>query len=164
MFNVGDIIIYSAHGLCEIDDICEKNYGNNMKTYYVLHPLQDSKLFINIPVDSNQVVMQKVMEREEAEEILQSFQQPGIEWIENVRQRTKQYNSLVNTGNRKEIAKVANTLMRKTREAKRNKKKLYDHDRVLLANIQNIMFKELAVSLDSSYEEISTKVKHMISQ
>lgn len=120
-----------------------------MKTYYVLHPLQDSKLIINIPVDSNQVVMQKVMEREEAEEILESFQQPGIEWIENVRQRTKQYDSLVNTGNGKEIAKVANTLMRKTREAHRNKKKLYDYDRVLLANIQNIMFKELAVSLDS---------------
>ena len=39
-----------------------------------------------------------------------------------------------------------------------------NHDRVLLANIQNIMFKELAVSLDTSYEEISNKVKHMISQ
>ncbi|MFJ8063620.1 CarD family transcriptional regulator [Psychrobacillus sp. NPDC096426] len=164
MFKVGDTIIYSAHGLCEVDDICEKTYGDNTKTYYVLHPLQNSKLIINIPVDSHQVIMQKVMEREEAEEILQSFLQPGIEWIENVRQRTKQYNSLVNTGDRKKIAKVANTLMRKKREAISNKKKLYDYDRVLLANIQNIMFQELAVSLDTSYEEISKKVKRMVNQ
>ena len=136
MFNVGDIIIYSAHGLCEIDDICEKTYGDTTRTYYVLHPLENSKLIINIPIDSHQVVMQKVMEREEAKEILQSFQQPGIEWIENARQRTKQYNSLVNTGDRKEIAKVANTLMRKNREANKNKEKMHDHDRVLLTNIQ----------------------------
>jgi CarD family transcriptional regulator len=164
MFNVGDIIIYSAHGLCEIDDICEKTYGDTTGTYYVLHPLENSKLIINIPIDSKQVVMQKVMKREEAEEILDSFQQPGIEWIENVRQRTKQYKSLVNTGDRKEIAKVAITLMRKKREANRNEKKLDDQDRVLLANIENIMYKELAVSLDTSYEEISNKVKRMISQ
>jgi CarD family transcriptional regulator len=164
MFNVGDMIVHSAHGLCEIDDICEKTYGDTTGTYYVMHPLADLKLFINIPIDSKQVVVQKVMEREEAEEILHSFQQPGIEWIENVRQRTKQYNSLVNTGDRKEIAKVAITLMRKKREANGNKMKLHDHDQVLLANIQNIMFKELALSLDTSYEEISNKVKRMISQ
>jgi len=164
MFDVGDIIIYSAHGLCEIDDISEKNYGDTTGTYYVLHPLENPKLIINIPIDSNQVVMQKVMEREEAEEILVSFQQPGIEWIENVRQRTKKYNSLVNTGDRKEIAKVAITLMRKKLEAKSKEEKLYDHDRVLLEYIQSIMFKELAVSLDTSYEEIAEKVRHMISQ
>ena len=164
MFNVGDIIIYSAHGLCQIDDICEKTYGDTTRTYYVLHPLENSKLIINIPIDSKQVVMQKVMKREEAEEILHSFQQPGIEWIENARQRTKHYKSLVNTGDRKEIAKVAITLMRKKREATMDKKKLDDDDRVLLANIQNIMYKELAAALDTSYEEISNKVKHMISQ
>ena len=132
--------------------------------YYVLHPLENPKLIINIPIDSKQVVMQKVMKREEAEEILHCFQQPGIEWIEDARQRSKQYKSLVNTGDRKEIAKVAITLMRKNHEASKNKEKLYEHDRVLLANIKNIMFKELAVSLDTSYEEISKKVKHMISQ
>ena len=164
MFNVGDIIIYSAHGFCEIDDICEKTYGDTTRTYYVLHPLENSKLIINIPIDSKQVVMQKVMEREEAEEILHSFQQPGIEWIEDARQRTKHYKSLVNTGDRKVIAKVAITLMRKKREATKDKKKLDNDDRVLLANIQNIMYKELAVALDTSYEEISNKVKHMISQ
>ena len=63
------------------------------------------------------------MQREEAEEILNCFQQPGIEWIEDNRQRSKQYKSLVNTGDRKEIAKVAITLMRKNHEASENKEK-----------------------------------------
>ena len=164
MFNIGDIIIHSAHGLCEIDDICEKTYGGATRSYYVLHPLENPKLIINIPIDSKQVVMQKMMQREEAEEILNCFQQPGIEWIEDNRQRSKQYKSLVNTGDRKEIAKVAITLMRKNHEASENKEKPYEPDRTLLANIKNIMFKELAVSLDTTYEDISKKVKHLISQ
>ena len=164
MFNVGDTIIYSTHSLCKIDEISEQNYGNTTRSYYVLHPLENSKLSITIPVDSKQVIMQKVMEKEEANEIMDSFLMPGVEWIENVRQRTKEYKRLINTGDRKEIAKVVITLMEKKLEAKKEKKKIHDHDRVLLENIQNIMYRELAVSLDTSYEEIAEKIRHMISQ
>ena len=164
MFNIGDVIIYSSHGLCQIDDICEKTYGDSTGTYYVLHPLDNARLIINIPIDSEKIVMQNVLNKEEAEEILHSFQQPGIEWIENARERTKKYKSLVNTGNRTVIAQVAVTLMEKKREADEDEKKLDGDDRALLANIEKIMYKELAVSLDTSYEEISKKVKHLVSQ
>ena len=164
MFNIGDVIIYSSHGLCQIDDICEKTYGDTTGTYYVLHPLENTRLIINIPIDSDQVVMQNVLEKEEAEEVLHTFQQPGIEWIENARERTKKYKSLVKKGDRNVIAQVAVTLMRKKREATKEEKKLDGDDRALLANIENIMYKELAVSLDTSYEEIANKVKRLISQ
>jgi len=164
MFNVGDTIIYSTHGLCQIDDICEKTYGDTTGTYYVLHPLENARLIINIPIDSEKIAMHNVLNKKEAEEILLSFQQPGIEWIENARERTKKYKSLVNTGDRTVIAQVAVTLMEKKREADEDEKKLDGDDRALLAYIENIMYKELAVSLDTSYEEISNKVKHMVSQ
>ncbi|AXI07764.1 CarD family transcriptional regulator [Oceanobacillus sp. 143] len=162
MFNVGDQIIYSVHGLCEIDEICEKTFGNKTGIYYVLHPLEDSRLTINVPIDSEQAVMLKVMGREEAEDILQSFQQPGITWIEDPRQRKKEYSNLINTGDRKLIVKVANTLLKKHHDANENKKRLYDQDRTLLTNIQNIMYEELAVSLDTSVGEISKRVTSMV--
>lgn len=57
MFKVGDCIIYSAHGVCRIDDICEKNFSSEKKLYYVLHPLEDSRLKISVPVDSHKVNM-----------------------------------------------------------------------------------------------------------
>ncbi|RKQ13666.1 CarD family transcriptional regulator [Oceanobacillus bengalensis] len=162
MFNVGDLVIYSVHGLCEIDDITDKTYGNVTRTYYVMHPLEDPRLTINTPVDSDKVVMLNMMEKEEAEEILQLFRQPGISWIEDARNRSKKYNSLVNTGDRKEISRIVNTLMRKNNEAHQNKKRLYDQDRTLLANIQKILFKELAMSLNISYEDISEQINRLI--
>jgi CarD family transcriptional regulator len=164
MFNIGEVIIYSAHGLSKIDDICEKTFSNVTKTYYVLHPLEQVNLTINTPVDNDKVVMLKIMEREEAEEILQSFQHPGLCWISNPRERNITYKKVIKDGDRSEIAKLANTLMRQDIECRMNNRKLYEQDRRLLDTIQNILFKELAASLDTSFGKIYEQVNNMINE
>ena len=162
MFNIGDTIIYSVHGLCQIDDICEKTYSDVTRNYYVLHPLSQANLTISVPVDNDKVIMLKTMNREQAEEILQSFNKPGIPWVEDVKKRKLQYNNIVKTGDRREIAKIANSLMRKSFEYSLDKKRMYDQDRRLLSTIQDLLFKELANSLDTSFEDISAQVDEMI--
>lgn len=162
MFNIGDVIVYSEHGLCQIDDICEKTISNVTRQYYVLHPLAQSNLTISTPIDNDKVVMLKTLEREEAELILESFNQPGIEWIADVKLRSKKYNSMIQTGNRNEITSIANTLMRKNLELRSVNKKMYDLDRRLLTTIQNILFNELAMSLNTSFEEITARVNELI--
>ncbi|WP_394233530.1 CarD family transcriptional regulator [Niallia oryzisoli] len=164
MFDIGDVIVYSEHGLCQIDEICDKTISGVTRTYYVLHPLAQSTLTISTPVDNDKVVMLKPMNCEEAEEILDYFNQPGIDWIEDAKHRSMKYNNLVKTGNRMEIAKIANTLMRKNLELKMNNKRIYDQDRKLLHTIQSILYKEIALSLDLSFEEIENRVNHMITQ
>lgn len=164
MFNIGDVVIYSMHGLSRIDDICEKTISNVTKTYYVLHPLDQANLTISAPVDSDKVVMQKMLDEEEAKEILQSFKQLGASWIENSRQRYTQYQYIVSTGERKEIAKITNTLMRKDLALHLENKKLHDQDRRLLDPIQTILFKELAMSLDTTFEKIEEQVSSWIKQ
>jgi CarD family transcriptional regulator len=162
MFTIGDTIIYSVHGLCQIDDICEKTYSDVTRNYYVLHPLSQSNLTISVPVDNDKVIMLKTMNRKQAEEILQSFNEPGIPWVDDVKKRKLQYNNVVKTGDRREIAKIANSLMRKSFEYSLDKKRMYDQDRRLLSTIQDLLFKELANSLDTSFEDISAQVDEMI--
>ena len=162
MFNIGDVIVYSVHGLCKVDDICEKTFSDVTRTYYVLHPLDQSNLTINTPIDNNKVVMLKQMDRDEAEELLQSFHQPGIGWIEDVKQRNSKYHHLVQTGDRMEIAKIANTLMRKNLSLKMKNMRMYDQDRKLLQTIQNILFHEMALSLNTSFEGIVEQVNNMV--
>src|SRR5690625_1445156 len=164
MFNVGDLIIYSTHGLCKIDEISEKTFGDVTKLYYIMHPVTDANLTISIPVDSEQAVMLSILEKEDAKRLLQSFEEPGTEWIEDIKKRTKKYKSLIDKGDRKVISQVLNTLMRKEIEAKVKNIRMSDQDRKLLTYLQNIMFEELAASLDTSYEDISNKVTDIISQ
>lgn len=162
MFKIGDVIIYSVHGLSRIDDICEKTISNVTRTYYVLHPLEEANLTISTPVDNDKVVMLRMMDRGEAEKILQSFKEPGASWIEDFRVRYREYQEIIKTGDRLEIAKIANALMRKSLELKLIEKKLYDQDRKILEAIQNILFKELAMSLNSSYEKVAEQVNMLI--
>lgn len=163
MIKVGDLIIYSAHGICRVDDICKKTFSGITRKYYVLHPIQDNhQLKISTPVDSDKVVMLELANQEEANELLESFKSPGVDWIDNPNLRNHSYSDILNTGDRKEIAKVVNTLMRKKIEAERNDRKLYEQDRKLLESAQNTLFNELAISLNKPLEEISKLVKKYI--
>ena len=162
MFKIGDTIIYSDHGLCEIDDICEQTFAGITRNYYILHPLADTNLKISAPVDSDKVLMLRTMNQEEAESVLQTFNQPGIDWIEDSRQRNREYTDHVQSGDRNSIAKIINTLMRKNAELKLNGKRIYDQDRKLLQLIQSTLFNELALSLDTSYEAIEQRVNRML--
>lgn len=163
MFQVGDLIIYGAHGLCRIDDKCEMTYDGSTKDYYVLHPVDDAKLKISVPVDSN-VSMSKVMDKERAENILQSFHKPAMPWIAKNTERQHFFNKQVNSGNREDIANVLNVLLRRKCELEEEGKKLGTMENNLLSSIQKTMFAELAVALNRSYEEIEQHVLAAIGQ
>lgn len=162
MFNVGDLIIYSSHGLCHIDDICDKTYAGETKKYYVLHPLDNEKLQINTPVNNKTISMLEIMDKKDAEEILNVFALPGIDWIEKSHQRTQTYSEIVKKGNRKEIAKIINTLMRKKYEIELNGKKFSEYDRKLLTSLQNILFHEIAISLNIKVDDVLKKVERTL--
>ncbi|PAV28064.1 CarD family transcriptional regulator [Virgibacillus profundi] len=164
MFSVGDLIIYSTHGLCEIVEISDKTLNNVTRTYYVMHPIDDPKLKISSPVDNEKATMHPIMEKEEANGVLESFQEPGIQWIDDSRQRNKKFQGIVNTGDRHDISNLINTLMRKEQEIRKDNKKMSIQDRKVLEQTQSIMFTELAVSLDTSFEKITKKIKGMIKQ
>jgi len=160
LFNIGDTIIYSAHGLCQIDGISEKTFSGVTKTYYVLHPLNNEKLEISTPVDNKTI--SKLMAKEEAEEILNLFKQPGVEWIEKGNQRSQGYALIAKKGDRREIAKVINTLLVKKHSIEKNEKKFPEQDRKLLVSMQGILFSELALSLNTTSEEISAKIVNLL--
>ncbi|WP_449538124.1 CarD family transcriptional regulator [Ferdinandcohnia sp. Marseille-Q9671] len=163
MFSIGDLVIYSNMGICRIDDICEKTYSGTTRSYYVIHPIEDSTLTIHNPVDNDRIRMQGIINRSEAEEILESFRLPGIQWIENGTDRNKVYSERVANGSRMEIAGIINTLMCKKYEFEIIDKKVSEHDRRILLYVQKILFKELAISLDKSVDAISKEINRMIS-
>ncbi|AZK45665.1 CarD family transcriptional regulator [Paenibacillus lentus] len=162
MFEVGNLIIYSGHGICRIDGISEKEIAGVTRCYYDLHPLHGANLKISVPVDNKSILMLDLIERDEAEEIIQSFKLPGIQWIDRNTERNYTYSNIINTGNRKEIAKIINTLMRQKLKVELNNKKFGQQDQKLLISTQQILFNEIAISLETSYEAILDEVNRII--
>ncbi|OCA89290.1 CarD family transcriptional regulator [Bacillus sp. FJAT-27225] len=163
MYDIGDLIIYSAHGICKIEDICDKTISGKTKKYYVMHPLENNhKLTISTPVDNEKVIMKKLVPKEDAKLLIDSFKGEGKKWIDNPNMRSQKYNELVATGNRLEIAKIINTLMRMQMKVESEGKKFYEQDRKLLGSLQSILFKELAISLNTTFENIHQTVLRQI--
>jgi CarD family transcriptional regulator len=106
--------------------------------------------------------MLNLIGREEAEEVLQSFRSPGIEWIEKNTNRNQTYSQIISSGNRVGIAQIINTLMRQKHKVESNKKKLSNQDQKMLTSTQDILFKEIALALETTYEAVLDKVNSMI--
>lgn len=162
MFKKGDLILYSVHGICKVDDICEKTISHIKKQYYILHPINEKNLSISTPVDNDKVAMLELLTKEEAQETLELFKNPGINWIEIDRERSEVYNEIIKQWNRREIVKIANTLMRTKIDLESNGKKFHEKDKKMLLDIQSILFSELAFSLDTTSEEIAKIVNRYV--
>ena len=162
MFKVGDTIIYSSHGLCHINAISEKTFSGVTKSYYILHPLNNPKLEICAPISNKSNSMLELMTKEESEAIIDSFTQPGLEWIEKSNHRSQTYSDRVKKGDRREISRVIKTLMMKKMQIERNDKKFPEVDRKLLSSMQDILFAELALSLNTTSEKIHQRVNEIL--
>lgn len=160
MFNIGDLVIYSTHGVCKIDDISEKTIAGAPKEYYELHPVDDEHhLTISAPANDDRVTILALMEEDEANEVLECFENPEMEKINT---RADAYSKLVDTGDRKKLANVVNTLLRKQMELAENNKKLNGSERDLLDVTRDGLFQELAISLDTSYKHIDQTVDELL--
>lgn len=163
MFDIGDLVIYSAHGLCKVIDIREKTVLGTTKMYYELQPMDNYQhLTFSVPVSNEKNMMLELMETEEANEILHSFTLPALEWIDKANLRYKQFSDLASSGDRKKVAQVINTLMRRSLEVNEQEKKLGEQDRKLLDRSQTLLFKELAVSLKLPLDEVHVEVSNLI--
>ncbi|HLQ94898.1 MAG TPA: CarD family transcriptional regulator [Pseudogracilibacillus sp.] len=160
MFNIGDLVVYSTHGVCQIDDIYEQTIIGKTREYYKLHPVEnDQHLTINAPVHGTGISIMELMDKQEAKDVLQVFSHPTKEDV-NIQPAT--YTKLVDDGDRKEIASIINTLLRKQAEAEEDNKKLNGRDRDLLRTARSALFTELSISLDTSVEKINNKILTMV--
>lgn len=165
LFKTGDLIIYSTHGVCRIDNISDMTVAGETKSYYTLHPINNAqKLQISIPVDSDKVMMLTLLEAKEAKEILESFRSPGVEWNPHPNNRNREFLNVVHSGNRHDIAQVINTLARRQSEAILLNKKLYEQDRKILENAKTILVKELSLALELSEEIIDQQIAAYLSE
>lgn len=63
MFKIGDYVVYNRD-VCKIDGIREKQFMN--KDYYVMRPIDDDTLKLDVPIDISDEYLRSVISKEEA--------------------------------------------------------------------------------------------------
>ena len=91
MYEIGDYIIYSNHGVCRVEDIGSLDISGIDKSVkcYTLQPVFSKSSTLYTPVDNDKVSMRKVISNEEAKELIEQIPH-SVLWVEMTSKKNKQ--------------------------------------------------------------------------
>ena len=145
MKNIGEYIIY-RRDVCKIINIKEI-YD---KKYYVLVPMKDESLHIDVPVDTPYI--KELMTKKEIEELVNKIDK--IELIEEEERRLEQkYKELLDSGNHENLVSIIKTTYLRNKNRLDNKKKISERDKHYFDLAEHYLYDEIGIVLGKSFDE-----------
>lgn len=158
MKKIGELVIYRLD-VCEIVEIIK---FNNLD-YYVLIPLSDKSLKLNVPVDNKLGLLRDLISKEKVEEIINNI--PNIKILENNEKLLEnEYKKLINTNNHEDLIKIIKTTYLRNLGRINNHKKIGDKDNYYFQKAENYLYSEFSVVLNVSYDETKKYVIDKVSE
>lgn len=158
MYNIGDTIIYTTCGLCRIDDLIQKEFNGELKNYYILKPLNDSKTSLQVQVD-NPVTKEKLKALLKKDDILSLIQKmPLIEsyWIENENERKRHFSAVLRSGRRDEVLGIIKSIHEHQKLLKERGRKLHACDEQYCKDAEKIIYEEFSYVLQIERKDIAS--------
>ena len=157
MFKVGEFLVYRKN-VCQLKEIKEKDN----KKYYLLLPIDDESLKIEVPVENNDNALRRLISRTELDSLVAEMS--NIETIDcSDKMIELEYRNLLATGNKKDIIKVIKTAYLRNKARLDNKKKANEKDITYLEKAEKLLYNEISIvlnlSLDATREYIINKVE-----
>jgi len=164
MYKIGDLFIYGTSGACKIIEIKEEKFSTEVKTYYILAPVNDLKSTIFVPVDNEKLVskMKKILNEDELMSLIKSIPNMDNIWIENINIRREEYKKIINSNERTKILSLLKTLYERKQNLADIGKKLSVYDEKFLHQAQKIIHSEVAAVFNMNTNEVEPMIKEAI--
>lgn len=147
MFKKGDILVYKKD-VCIVEEIKEK-YIRDID-YYILTPINDKTLKIQIPTSSNAI--RNLITKEKVDELIKLI--PTVEVIKTDSKTLENtYKLLMQSGTHEDLIKIIKTSYLRNKERLDNNKKTTDKDTYYFNQAETYLYNEFSVVLNLSYEE-----------
>lgn len=153
-FKVGDVAVYPAHGVGEVQSIETREIAGNKHKFYILKIL-DSGMTIMVPTGNvRNVGLREVINESETDIVYDILRERDISINEQTwNRRYREYMDKIKTGSIYEIAEVMRDLM-----LLRYEKELSFGERKMLDTARYLIVKELAISQDMAEDEIADEI------
>ena len=147
MFQKGDYLVYKKD-VCKVLEVKEK-YFKDMD-YYILMPITDKSLKIQIPMNSQ--LIRELITKERVEEIINSI--PSIEIIKtDSKSLENDYKQLMQSGTQEDLIRIIKTTYLRNKERIDNNKKTTDKDNYYFNQAELYLYNEFSVVLNMTYDE-----------
>lgn len=150
MFQVNDVIIYGAQGVCIITDIEEKTVNHVKKTYFVLKPVGDKGSTIFVPTDNELALrkMRRPLTKDEIHKLIDSMRSENAVWIANENERKERYKNILAKGEHLELIKMVKAIYAHKKEREAEGKRLHMSDERFFKDAEQILYNEFQYVLD----------------
>lgn len=150
MYKINDYIVY-RNDVCKIKNIKENKFNDN--TYYVVVPIDDDSLIIDIPADNRMGYIRDLISLEEANKLIDNI--PKIKLIDDFTEKNLEniYKDLLNKRGHNELIQIIKTSYIRNDERIRNRRKISDKDDKYFKLAEKYLYNELSIVFDMSFEE-----------
>lgn len=155
MLKIDDYVVYKKD-TCKVKEIKKMNN----KDYYLLIPVSDNSLKINIPVDNPD--LKELMTKEDIECLIKKM--PTIEPItsDNDKMIEFEYKSLLATNDKEDLVKIIKTTYLRNKERLDNNKKIGERDESYFKKAEEYLYNEMSIVLDMSFNDVKDYVTNRL--
>jgi len=158
MFHIGDFVVNTNNGICEINDIVTMNMSGSDKEYYLLVPIAEQTAKVYIPVDMASQRIRLAMSKKDALELIESIKDIDEAYIENEKEREKTYKEALNSRDPKRLVGIIKTLYLRRQERVEAGKKNTAVDERYFKLAENHLHSELAFALQVDKEKMQEMI------
>ena len=162
MYQINDLVLYSTHGICKINNITEKTFTDEPKQYYELVPLRDMRLQIHIPVGSTKIQMIDLMDEKQAHELILKFKNVKAKELDRNYFTSEKYSTIISNSHREEMVELIYTIKTKKLALEAENKRLPIIETKALLHLESVLYNELTYAMNSTYEKIEQMVEEAI--
>lgn len=151
-FEVGDIVLYAAHGCCRIAEIEKRETG----TYYVLRPINQQNTKFLVPTDNNNLLqrLRPLPTPKALDTTISRAADSDVTWIEDVATRRDTAKQILAEGDEYDVLMLLRSLQAYKRDAKAQGKKALTTDAAILRATQDFVRDEFSIVLGVEPHEV----------
>jgi len=166
MFSKNDYVIYGSMSVCKILDIVEEeNIYIGRKSYYVIQPVySDKNTIIKVPTDSKKLLMRHLLSEKEVLSIIKSIPNLDIFEIENDRQRSEHFKSLIKNNECEGLAQLVKSINLIEQEKLSIGKKISKTEEDFKKTAEKLIDEEFATVLNIPVQEVPSFILNNIPQ
>jgi CarD family transcriptional regulator len=156
MYNVNDVVMYGALGICKVTAIEKRDLTGEEQEYYILKHINAEKNVYYVPTNNEAALsnMHTICSKAEVNALICNMESEKLIWIENDIKRKEEYSRIIKNADKHELIGLIKTLYLRRKALAETGKKLRSADENFLSVAENMLFEEFAYALDIDRSEV----------
>ncbi len=166
MYQAGQQVVYSAHGVCSILGIEDRTVDRKKISYYVLQPIEqlDSRYYVPTHNENALAKMRPLMDKQSLLELLSSGDLCTDNWIPDENHRKQYYRQLISSLDIQAMIRMIHTLRHQKQQLMQAGRKFHQCDDNFLRDAQRLIQKELVLVLGIRADEVEDYMENLMNQ